>query len=139
MRESAEIAYSYVCAHLKQYKADPKFFDEAFVHMHVPEGATPKDGPSAGITMTSALLSLARNQAPRTGVAMTGEITLTGQVLPVGGIREKVIAARRQSIFELILPEANRGDYEELPTYLKEGMTLHFASRYEDVARVLFD
>lgn len=139
MRESAEIAYSYVCAHLKQYKADPKFFDEAFVHMHVPEGATPKDGPSAGITMTSALLSLARNQAPRTGVAMTGEITLTGQVLPVGGIREKVIAARRQSIFELILPEANRGDYEELPAYLKEGMTLHFASRYEDVARVLFD
>src|SRR5690554_7975436 len=87
MRESAEIDYSYVCAHLKQYKADPKFFDEAFVHMHVPEGATPKDGPSAGITMTSALLSLARNQAPRTGVAMTGEITLTGQVLPVGGIQ----------------------------------------------------
>src|SRR5690554_7312962 len=78
--------------------------------------------------MTSALLSLARNQAPRTGVVMTGEITLTGQVLPVGGIREKVIAARRQSIFELILPEANRGDYEELPTYLKEGMTLHFRS-----------
>src|SRR5690554_3252303 len=139
MKESAGIAYSYICAHLQDYKADPSFFDEAFVHMHVPEGATPKDGPSAGITMTSALLSLARNQAPRTGVAMTGEITLTGQVLPVGGIREKVIAARRQSIFELILPEANRGDYEELPTYLKEGMTLHFASRYEDVAKVLFD
>src|SRR5690554_8023757 len=88
--------------------------------------------------MTSALLSLARNQAPRTGVVMTGEITLTGRVLPVGGIREKVIAARRQSIFELILPEANRGDYEELPTDLKEAMTLHFASRYEDVAKVLF-
>ncbi len=138
MKESAEIAYSYICAHLKEFKADPKFFDEAFVHMHVPEGATPKDGPSAGVTMASALLSLARNQAPKQDVAMTGEITLTGQVLPVGGIREKVIAARRQSIFELILPEANRGDYEELPDYLKQGMTIHFAARYADVAKVLF-
>ncbi|WP_185266586.1 endopeptidase La [Halopseudomonas xiamenensis] len=138
MKESAEIAYSYICAHLKEFKADPTFFDEAFVHMHVPEGATPKDGPSAGVTMASALLSLARNQAPKQDVAMTGEITLTGQVLPVGGIREKVIAARRQSIFELILPEANRGDYEELPDYLKQGMTIHFAARYADVAKVLF-
>ena len=138
MKESAEIAYSYICAHLQDYRADSTFFDESFVHMHVPEGATPKDGPSAGITMASALLSLARNQAPRTGVAMTGEITLTGQVLPVGGIREKVIAARRQSIFELILPEANRGDYDELPEHLKQGMTLHFAARFEDVAKLLF-
>ncbi len=138
MKESAEIAYSYICANLKQYKADSAFFDEAFVHMHVPEGATPKDGPSAGITMASALLSLARQQAPKTGMAMTGEITLTGQVLPVGGIREKVIAARRQSIYELILPEANRGDYEELPDYLKESMTIHFASRFADAAKVLF-
>ena len=138
MKESAEIAYSYICAHLQDYQADLSFFDEAFVHLHVPEGATPKDGPSAGVTMASALLSLARNQAPRSGVAMTGEITLTGQVLPVGGIREKVIAARRQSIFELILPEANRGDYEELPEHLKQGMSLHFAARFEDVARVLF-
>src|SRR5690606_26776169 len=125
MKESAEIAYSYVCAHLNDYKADPKFFDEAFVQLHVPEGATPKDGPSAGVTMASALLSLARNQAPKRGVAMTGEITLTGQVLPVGGIREKVIAARRQGIMELVLPEANRGDYEELPEYLKKDMTVH--------------
>jgi ATP-dependent Lon protease len=139
MRESAEIAYSYICANLKTYKADTSFFDEAFVHMHVPEGATPKDGPSAGVTMASALLSLARNQAPRAGLAMTGEITLTGQVLPVGGIREKVIAARRQSIFELIVPEANRGDYEELPAYLKDGMQVHFASHFRDVAKKLFD
>ncbi|WP_285259639.1 endopeptidase La [Halopseudomonas bauzanensis] len=138
MKESAEIAYSYICANLVEFQADRAFFDEAFVHMHVPEGATPKDGPSAGVTMASALLSLARNQPPKTGVAMTGEITLTGQVLPVGGIREKVIAARRQSIFELILPEANRGDYEELPDYLQQGMTIHFAARYGDVAKVLF-
>lgn len=139
MKESAEIAYSYVSSHLKQFGGDPTFFDQAFVHLHVPEGATPKDGPSAGITMASALLSLARNQAPKKGVAMTGELTLTGQVLPIGGVREKVIAARRQKIHELILPEANRGSYEELPDYLKEGITVHFAKRYGDVAKVLFD
>ncbi|QJD58122.1 endopeptidase La [Pseudomonas sp. gcc21] len=138
MKESAEIAYSYVCANLGRYKADKSFFDEAFVHLHVPEGATPKDGPSAGVTIASALLSLARDEAPREGIAMTGEITLTGQVLPVGGIREKVIAARRQSIYELILPEANRGDFEELPDYLTKGMTIHFASHFRDVAKRLF-
>ncbi|WP_145248608.1 endopeptidase La [Pseudomonas oryzihabitans] len=138
MKESAEIAYSYVTAHLKDFKGDPNFFDQALVHLHVPEGATPKDGPSAGITMASALLSLARNQAPKKNVAMTGELTLTGQVLPIGGVREKVIAARRQKISELILPEPNRGDFEELPAYLKEGLTVHFAKRFADVAKVLF-
>jgi len=139
MKESAEIAYSYVSSNLKTYKGDPTFFDQAFVHMHVPEGATPKDGPSAGVTIASALLSLARNQAPKKGVAMTGELTLTGQVLAIGGVREKVIAARRQKIHELILPEANRGSYQELPDYLKQGITVHFAKRFSDVAKVLFD
>ncbi len=138
MKESAEIAHSYISSNLKQYGADPAFFDEAFVHLHVPEGATPKDGPSAGVTMASALLSLARDQAPKKGVAMTGELTLTGHVLPIGGVREKVIAARRQKINELILPEANRGHFEELPDYLKQGMTVHFAKRFADVAKVLF-
>ncbi|WP_085675202.1 MULTISPECIES: endopeptidase La [unclassified Pseudomonas] len=138
MKESAEIAYSYVSSNLKQFGGDPGFFNEAFIHLHVPEGATPKDGPSAGITMASALLSLARDQVPKKGVAMTGELTLTGQVLPIGGVREKVIAARRQKIFELILPEPNRGDFEELPDYLREGMTVHFAKRFADVAKVLF-
>ncbi|MWV15795.1 endopeptidase La [Pseudomonas sp. L-22-4S-12] len=139
MKESAEIAYSYISSHLKPFGGDPGFFDQAFVHLHVPEGATPKDGPSAGITMASALLSLARNQAPKKGVAMTGELTLTGQVLPIGGVREKVIAARRQKINELILPEANRGDFAELPDYLKEGLSVHFAKRFADVAKLLFD
>lgn len=138
MKESAEIAYSYVSANLKRYGGDPSYFNEAFIHLHVPEGATPKDGPSAGVTMASALLSLARDQAPKKGVAMTGELTLTGKVLPIGGVREKVIAARRQKIFELILPEANRGDFEELPDYLKEGLSVHFAKRFSDVAKVLF-
>ncbi len=138
MKESAEIAYSYISANLTQYGGDPTFFDQAFVHLHVPEGATPKDGPSAGISMASALLSLARDQPAKKGVAMTGELTLTGQVLAIGGVREKVIAARRQKLFELILPEANRGDYAELPDYLKAGITAHFASHYRDVAKVLF-
>lgn len=138
MQESANIAYSYTLGHLQEYGADSDFFDSAFVHLHVPEGATPKDGPSAGVTMTTALLSLAKHKAIDRPLAMTGELTLTGQVLPVGGIREKVIAARRSDIFELILPDANKRDYEELPDYLKEGMTVHFAKRYRDVADVVF-
>ncbi len=138
MQESANIAYSYVSAHLEEYQADPKFFDEAFVHLHVPEGATPKDGPSAGITMATALLSLARGQQPDRLLAMTGELTLTGLVLPVGGIREKAIAARRVGIHELILPEANRSDVEELPDHIKEGLTIHFVERLRQVVDQVF-
>ena len=138
MRESAEIAYSYIASHLKPYQGDPTFFDEAFVHLHVPEGATPKDGPSAGITMATALLSLARRQRIRRPLAMTGELTLTGQVLAVGGIREKVIAARRLRIKELILPDANRGDFEELPDHIREGVTAHFVGHYREVVPLLF-
>ncbi|XKH01767.1 endopeptidase La [Marinobacter nauticus] len=138
MKESAEIAYSFVSSNLKRYKGDPTFFDKSFVHLHVPEGATPKDGPSAGVTMATALLSIARKEAPQQNIAMTGELTLTGQVLPVGGIREKVIAARRQKISNLILPEANRGDYDELPEYLKEGLSVNFAKHYNDVFQVCF-
>ncbi len=138
MKESAEIAYSYIASHLKPFQGDPEFFDQAFVHLHVPEGATPKDGPSAGITMATALLSLARNQRVARPLAMTGELTLTGRVLPVGGIREKVIAARRSGIRELILPEANRGDFEELPDYIREGIEVHFVSRYPQVVDIAF-
>jgi ATP-dependent Lon protease len=138
MKESAEIAYSYIAGHAKDYRADSGFFDKAFLHLHVPAGATPKDGPSAGITMATALLSLARGRKIARPLAMTGEITLTGQVLPVGGIREKVIAARRAGIKELILPEANRGDWEELPKYLRAGIKLHLASHYREVAKVVF-
>ena len=138
MRESAEIAYSYVSSHLKQFDGDPAFFDEAFVHLHVPEGATPKDGPSAGITMATALLSLARNQRIKRPLAMTGELTLTGSVYPVGGIREKVIAARRAKVMELILPEANKGDFDELPTHIREGVTAHFVKHYREVVPIVF-
>ena len=109
MVESAEIAYSYVMAHLETLSAaKPDFFDERFVHIHVPAGATPKDGPSAGITMATALLSMILNRPVRKHLAMTGELTLTGQVLPIGGVKEKVIAARRVGCKLLIFPEANR-------------------------------
>lgn len=139
MQESAGIAYSFISSHLEKYKADPDFFDKAFVHLHVPDGATPKDGPSAGVTMATALLSLARDEAIKSPLAMTGELSLTGLVLPVGGIREKVIAAKRIGIKELILPEDNRKDYQELPDYLQKGMTVHFAKHFDDVARLTFN
>ncbi|MGJ8515883.1 Lon protease 1 [Carnimonas sp. LMG 33810] len=138
MQESANIAYSFVQSNLKSFGLASDAWDKTFIHLHVPEGATPKDGPSAGVTMATALLSLARNRAIKPGVAMTGELTLTGKVLPVGGIREKVIAARRSNIFELVLPKANQRDYDELPGYVKKGVTVHFAARYNDVAKVVF-
>ncbi|MBD3671083.1 MAG: endopeptidase La [Gammaproteobacteria bacterium] len=138
MQESAAIAYSYVSSHLEQYKGDPAFFDEAYVHLHVPEGATPKDGPSAGVTMGTALLSLARSQQIRKGIAMTGELTLTGHVFPVGGIREKVIAARRVKLKELLLPKANQRDFEELPEHIKKGLKVHFVGHFDDVVEIVF-
>ena len=138
MQESASIAYSYVSSHLDAYKGDPDFFDEAYVHLHVPEGATPKDGPSAGVTMGTALLSLARHQQIRRGIAMTGELTLTGHVFPVGGIREKVIAARRVNIRELLLPKANQRDFEELPDHIKKGVKAHFVEHFDEVVGIVF-
>jgi ATP-dependent Lon protease len=137
MKESAEIAYGYILAHAGRFGADPDFFKEAFVHLHVPAGATPKDGPSAGITMASALLSLARNEPVRR-IAMTGELTLTGQVFPIGGVREKLIAARRARLKEILLPEDNRGEYEEVPEHVRKGLTIHFVRQFADVVPLLF-
>ena len=138
MRESAEIAYSYVLANADRLGVKADFFKDAFIHLHVPAGATPKDGPSAGVTMASAILSLARGRRPVRPLAMTGELTLTGDVLPVGGIQEKVIAARRTGLRELILPAANRGDFEELQEHIREGMTVHFVARFPEVEAVVF-
>ncbi len=138
MKESAEIAYGYILSHAEIFNADPDYFKEAFIHLHVPAGATPKDGPSAGVAMASALLSLALNRKPVRNIAMTGELTLTGEVFPIGGVREKVIAARRAGIRELILPADNQGDYEEIPQHITRGFKVHFASQYVDVAAVLF-
>ena len=138
MKESAEIAYSYIVAHLADFGCDEDFFDTSMVHLHVPEGATPKDGPSAGITMATALVSLARDQRIKRPLAMTGELTLTGQVLPVGGIREKIVAARRAQIAEVLIPFANRGDYEALPEHLTANMTVHFVRSFDEVFEIVF-
>ena len=138
MKESAEISMSYVTSHAKAFGIDEETLSKAFIHLHVPEGATPKDGPSAGVTMTTALISLLTKTKPAANLAMTGELTLTGKVLAVGGIREKVIAARRQGINTLVLPEDNRRDFDELPDYIRQGITVHFATVYDDVYKVAF-
>ncbi len=138
MVESSEIAYSYVMAHPAKYGAKPDFFDGHFVHLHVPAGATPKDGPSAGITMTTALISMITGKPVRKKLAMTGELTLSGRVLPIGGVKEKTIAARRSGIKTLIFPEGNRKDYEELPAHLKKGLKVHFVHDYDDVHAIAF-
>ncbi len=138
MVESSEIAYSYVMSHLQDYQADKAFFDKHFVHLHVPAGATPKDGPSAGITMATALISMVREKAVQSGLAMTGELTLSGRVLPVGGIKEKVIAARRAGLKKLIFPAENEGDFTKLPEYLRKGLEVHFAKDFEEVNKVAF-
>ncbi len=138
MKESAEISYSYAISHAKKLAIAEDFLTTAFIHLHVPEGATPKDGPSAGITMTTALISLARGIRPLKNLAMTGELTLTGKVLAVGGIREKVIAARRLGVTTLVLPEDNRRDFDELPDFIRAGIDVHFARQYEDVYKVAF-
>ncbi|MGL5099321.1 MAG: S16 family serine protease, partial [Fusobacteriaceae bacterium] len=142
MKESSEIAYSYVKSHICDYNqcdTDGKnFFETNKIHLHVPEGATPKDGPSAGITMALALYSLAINKPVKKGMAMTGELTLTGKVLPIGGLKEKVIAARRVKVFELIVPKANDKDFEKLPEYLKKDIKVHYVDYFEDVIKVAF-
>lgn len=141
MKESANIALSFVQSNAQKYTAKKveHFFKKKTVHLHVPEGATPKDGPSAGITMATSLLSLVLDTAPKAGFAMTGELTLTGHVLPIGGLREKVIAARRMGIFNLVIPIGNEGDVKELPDHVKEGVTFYYADTYDDVAYVMFD
>jgi ATP-dependent Lon protease len=138
MQESAEIAYSYVRSLTIGKEEALPFFDEHIVHLHVPAGATPKDGPSAGITIALALYSLATGKAVRDGIAMTGELTLTGKVLPIGGVKEKTIAARRVGIQELILPIDNRKDFEELPDYIRKGLKVHFADYFSDVLKVAY-
>ncbi len=138
MNESAQIAHSFVTTNSEHYGVSEDWFMQHSLHLHVPEGATPKDGPSAGISITSAFLSLALNKPVRKTFAMTGEITLTGEVLPVGGVREKLIAARRIGVKEVILPEGCRRDVSELPKHILAGLKIHHASHYDDVFAILF-
>ncbi len=135
MEESSSIALSYI----KNFLGTEELFTEKTIHLHVPDGATPKDGPSAGITMATAILSLVVGKRIKLGFGMTGELTLTGEVLPIGGLREKIVAAKRVGIHKIIFPSDNRPQLDEIPDYVKKGMEFFPVSKYEEVARILFE
>jgi len=139
MSESANIAYSYVQHLLKDREDAATVFNNNIIHIHVPAGATPKDGPSAGITMATSLYSMATNKQIRQGIAMTGELTLTGRVFPVGGIKEKIIAAKKANIKEIILPRENRKDLDDIPGYIKKGLNFHLVDQVEEVITIAFN
>lgn len=138
MIESSEIAYSYIRSLTRDDEGAVKLFRENLIHLHVPAGATPKDGPSAGITMACSLYSLAHNTPLKNNIAMTGELTLSGLVMPIGGVKEKMIAAKRSRVMEVILPKDNQEDFELLPDHVKEGITPHFVSTFQEVKRICF-
>jgi len=138
MKESSEIAWNFVHRALEELAPNVSFFEGQSVHVHIPEGATPKDGPSAGVTMATALFSLLLNKPVRDDLGMTGELTLTGKVLPIGGVKEKVIAARRSNLKVLIFPKDNQRDFDELPAYIKKGIKVHYVDNYQEVFRVAF-
>ncbi len=133
MKESAEIALSYVRSHAGELGIDPAAFAGKRFHVHVPAGAVPKDGPSAGVTMTTALVSLLRGVPVRSVVGMTGEVTLQGRVLPIGGVKQKVLAAHRAGLTEVVLPERNGPDLEDVPEEVRKVMTFHLAATIADV------
>jgi ATP-dependent Lon protease len=133
MKESAQIALSYVRGHADELGIDEGSFEEKSFHVHVPAGAIPKDGPSAGVTMVTALGSLLSGRSVRHTVGMTGEVTLQGRVLPIGGVKQKVLAAHRMGLKEVILPKRNEKDIDDVPQSVREAMTFHLASRVEDV------
>jgi len=138
MKESSQIAWTYVHGALNKYAPTYNFPEKSQIHIHIPEGATPKDGPSAGVTMVTALLSLILDEPVAQDLGMTGELTLTGRILPIGGMKEKVVAAKRSGLKTVIFPKENERDYDELPNYLKEGLTFHFADHYDDVFKIAF-
>ncbi|XP_051827758.1 lon protease homolog, mitochondrial [Antechinus flavipes] len=138
MKESAKIAYTFARAFLMRKNPSNDFLLASHLHLHVPEGATPKDGPSAGCTIVTALLSLAMNQPIRQNVAMTGEVSLTGKILPVGGIKEKTIAAKRAGVTCVILPAENKKDYYDLASFITEGLETHFVEHYNEIFDIVF-
>jgi ATP-dependent Lon protease len=134
MKESARIALSWFRAHAPNYGVDPLFYKDSEIHLHVPAGAIPKDGPSAGITIVAALASALSGRPVRSNIAMTGEITLSGRVLPVGGIKEKVLAARRAGLHSVILPRQNEKNVkEDLTEELRRGLTVHYVDEMDEV------
>lgn len=138
MKESSEIAWSFLHGSVEKYAKGHSFFERSQVHIHIPEGATPKDGPSAGITMVTSLLSLLLGVGVAPDLGMTGELTLTGRILPVGGIKEKLVAAKRSLLKSIILPKGNLRDIDELPAHVKEGITLTLVDHYDEVFPIAF-
>lgn len=138
MQESANIAYTYVRHIASNFGVEPDFFKKNVIHLHIPAGATPKDGPSAGITMASSLLSLARGKQLKRNIAMTGELSLAGSVLPIGGLKEKTIAARRNGVKTIIAPSQNEKDLEDIPDHIKRGIKFHLVESMEQVVEILF-
>jgi ATP-dependent Lon protease len=136
MKESATIAMEYIKSHAEELGIDPGVFSKYNVHIHVPEGATPKDGPSAGITMLTSLVSLFTQRKVKKSLAMTGEITLRGKVLPVGGIKEKILAAKRARIKEIILCEDNRRDVQQIKEEYLKGLTFHYVKDMMEVVDI---
>ncbi|XP_026466181.1 lon protease homolog, mitochondrial isoform X2 [Ctenocephalides felis] len=139
MKESARIALTVARNFMNRIDSTNQFLNISHLHLHVPEGATPKDGPSAGCTIVTALLSLAKGKPVRQDLAMTGEVSLMGKVLPVGGIKEKTIAAKRVGVKCIILPEENKKDYTDLPKFITNGLEVHFVSTYEDIYKIVFE
>jgi ATP-dependent Lon protease len=139
MKESASAALSFIRSNAKPLGIDEDFFDKHDIHIHVPAGAIPKDGPSAGVTMLTALTSLLTNKTIKKDLAMTGEITLRGQVLPIGGVKEKVLAAHRAGIKTLVLPEWNKKDLEDIPKKVQKDITFHFVQKMMDVLKIALD
>jgi ATP-dependent Lon protease len=139
MKESATAALSFIRANAKKIDVDEDFFETHDLHIHVPAGAIPKDGPSAGVTMLTALTSLLKNQTIDKDLAMTGEITLRGQVLPVGGVKEKILAAHRAGIKEIILPEWNKKDLEDIPPKVQKEIRFHFVDKMINVLDLALD
>ena len=135
MKESAVLALEYIRSHADTLGIDYRVFDHWSIHIHVPEGATPKDGPSAGITIATSIASALTQRRVRDHIAMTGEITLRGKVLPVGGIKEKILAAKRAGITDILISEENRKDIEEINTRYVEGLKFHFVEDVQDVLR----
>ncbi|MCP4670267.1 MAG: endopeptidase La, partial [Desulfobacula sp.] len=139
MKESASTALSYIRANAKKFKIDDSFFKDHDLHIHVPEGAIPKDGPSAGVAMLTCLVSIMTGRRVKKRLAMSGEITLRGEILPVGGVKEKVIAAHRAGIRTILLPMWNQKDMEDVPDYIKESIEFHFIDKMQNVLELALD
>jgi ATP-dependent Lon protease len=139
MKESATIAYEFLKANAADYHVDPEDFNNKKVHIHVPEGATPKDGPSAGITILTALVSAFTKTPVKEKIAMTGEITLRGKLLPVGGIKEKILAAKRSGIFDIVMSKENKKDIDDIKENFIDGMTFHYFESMKEAVMFNFN